>query len=151
MSFIAHDGINKNAHTPAGLFLAEASHNVCLFLGYDKPRRNGIEGKAQFIPDLQRLFHVFRRFQDIELPIIQRIGYDGRRQIIHIVFHMGQNGHHRCQCYFSIPRYIIDQQNFFVHLHNSLLCICQHDVTLLVSIYYIGADCKEKEPSLFFF
>ena len=117
MAFVTHDGIDKNTHAPAGLFPAETGHNIRLLLGHDKPCRNGIKGKAQLIPDFQSLFHIFRRFQNIELSIIQRIGHDGRRQIIYVVFHVGQNGHHRRQCHFSVTGDIIDQQNFFIHVH----------------------------------
>ena len=99
--------------------MAEVRNDARLFLGHDKAGRDGVELKAELLPDGEALAHVLGGVVDVELGIVERIGHKCRRQVVDAVAHVRQHRQHGGKRDLAVAAHIVDQQQLSV-LHEGL-------------------------------
>ncbi|CDA35302.1 unknown [Collinsella sp. CAG:166] len=114
LAVVAHDGVDEHLGALLRAAVTEVRNDTRLFLGHDKAGRDGVELKAEFLPDGETLTHVLRGVVDVELGIVERIGHQRRRQVVDAVAHMRQHRKHGGKRDLAIAAHIVDQQQLSV-------------------------------------
>lgn len=94
--------------------MAEVRDDARLFLGHDKAGRDGVELKAELLPDSEALADILRGVVDVELGVVERIGNEGRRQVVNAIAHVRQHRQHGGKRDLAVTAHIVDQQQLSV-------------------------------------
>ena len=97
--------------------MAKIGDDARLFLRNDKTGGDGIELKAQLFPDSKAFTHVFGSVVNIELGVIERIGHQGRRQVMNAITHVREHGQHGRKRHLAIAAHVVDQQKLLGVFH----------------------------------
>ena len=119
LAVVAHDGVDEHLGTLLRATVAEVRNDARLFLGHDKAGRDGVELKAELLPDGEALAHVLGGVVDVELGIVERIGNERRWQVVDAVAHVRQHRQHGGKRDLAVAAHIVDQQQLSV-LHEGL-------------------------------
>ena len=118
LAVVAHDGVNEHLGALLRATVAEVRNDARLFLGHDKAGGDGVELKAELLPDGEALAHVLGGVVDVELGIVERIGNERRWQVVNAIAHMRQHRQHGGKRDLAVAAHIVDQQQLSV-LHES--------------------------------
>ena len=111
---VGHDGVDKHLGALLRAAVAKVRDDACLFLGHDKAGRDGVEFKAELLPDGETLADILRGVVDVELGVVERIGNEGRRQVVDAIAHVRQHRQHGRKRDLAVAAHIVDQQQLSV-------------------------------------
>ena len=109
LAVVAHDGIDEHLGALLRAAVAKVRDDARLFLGHDKAGRDGVELKAELLPDSEALAHILRGVMDVELGVVERIGNEGRRQVVDAIAHVRQHRQHGRKRDLAVAAHIVDQ------------------------------------------
>ena len=121
LAVVAHDGVDEHLGALLRAAVAKVRDDTRLFLGHDKAGRDGVELKAELLPDGKTLTHVLRGVVDVELGVVERVGNERRRQVMDTVAHVRQHRQHGGKRDLAVTAHIVNQQQLSV-LHEGLPC-----------------------------
>lgn len=101
--------------------MAKVRDDARLFLGHDKAGRDGVELKAELLPDGKTLTHVLRGVVDVELGVVERVGNERRRQVMDTVAHVRQHRQHGGKRDLAVTAHIVNQQQLVFFMRVSLV------------------------------
>ena len=108
---VAHDGVDEHAHALGRLALAELGDDAGLLLGHDEAGGHRVKREAQLVPDGQRLLYVVGRVVDEEVGVVERVGHEGRGQVVQTESHVRQHRHHGAQGHLAKAAHVVDEQD----------------------------------------
>ena len=122
-SFVAHDRVYEYRRAVGCLLLAVCRDDLGLSLRSDEARGDGIEAKAQLLPNWKNALDVVGGVKNVELAIVQRIAYQSGRQVIGGEPHIRKDGKHGCRGHLAIACHVVDQKYLFlVHIIDEIQC-----------------------------
>ena len=114
LAVVAHDGVDEHLGALLRAAVAKVRDDARLFLGHDKAGRDGVELKAELLPDSEALTHVLGGVVDVELGVVERVRNERRRQVMDTVAHVRQHRQHGGKRDLAIAAHIVDQQQLSV-------------------------------------
>ena len=129
LPLIAHDGVNKRDGAVVGLFATIVGHHLRLSLRGDESRGDGTKREAEFLPYGKHADDVVGGVEQVKLPVIQRIRYERRGQVVSGNAHVRQHGKHGSRGHLPISSHVVYQQNLTV------VYVIPHVLTPLIVLF----------------
>ena len=106
---VAEDGVYEDRCALGTLFLAIACHKFGLLVAEHQACADGIERETQLLPYGQRATDIVGRILDVELAIVERVGYESRWQAVSGNAQIGQDGEHGTHAHLAIAYNVVYQ------------------------------------------